>query len=270
MSQPPPRILLVNDDGADAPGLWALYDVLAGLAETAIVAPMKEQSARSHAVTIRKRMALEEIERHGRRIGYRLDGTPADCVKLALAHLFRDRIELVVSGINWGSNVGHNIVYSGTVAAAIEAAMYGVPALAVSLRDERERPAHLETAARVTECLARDILANGLPRGTVLNVNVPDVALEKIAGMTVTRQGQESFVDHFAVETDAEGKTWCANIGDERVPSTGSEHTLDDLALNKNHVSVTPLRFDLTAEALLGPLGERLARLKIGPEPGVS
>ena len=258
-----PKVLLVNDDGVDAPGLWALYREIKSIAEPVVVAPMHEQSARSHAITVRRPMALSELH-HGRQmVGYRLDGTPADCVKLALARMYRGQIALVVSGINWGGNLGHNILYSGTVAAALEAAMYGLPGLAVSLRDRVEPPAHYITAARVASRLARDILAHGLPPGVVLNVNVPNLPLHEIADTVLTRQGQEAYIDLFEITWSGNEPVWCANLGGERLPSPSSDHSFDDLALNKHQISITPIHFDLTCSAELETIGERIARLNL-------
>ena len=261
-----PKILLVNDDGADASGLWVLFDKVRAIADPVIVAPMREQSARSQAVTVRHPMALNEIERDGRAVGYRLDGTPADCVKLALARLFRDQLKMVISGINWGANVGHNILYSGTVGAALEAAMYGLPAMAVSLRDEHPSPLHLETAAHVACSLALDILAHGLPRGVILNVNVPDLPLSDVAGAVLTRQGQETYIDLFETGESDDGTRWCVNLGGERRQSPQSDHPLDDLALNERGVSITPLHFDLTSDDALDVLRERIGKLNLATE----
>jgi len=253
------KILLVNDDGADAPGLWALFEHIAAIADPVVVAPAHEQSARSHAITIRRPMALAEIERQGRKVGYRLAGTPADCVKLALAGLYRDQISLVISGINWGANVGHNILYSGTVGAALEGAIYGLPALAVSLHDDQPAPAHFDTAARVACRLAGDILAHGLPPGVILNVNVPNLPWNELLGAILTRQGRETFVDLFEIRPADDGAFSCINFGGERLPSPASEDPLDDLALNSRQVSITPLHCDLTSRGSFEALRQRIS-----------
>jgi 5'-nucleotidase len=257
------KILLVNDDGADAPGLWALFESIESVADPVVVAPLLEQSARGHAITIRQPMALSEIEYHGRKVGYRLDGTPADCVKLALANLYRGQIALVISGINWGANVGCNILYSGTVGAALEAAIYGLPAIAISLHDAHNSPAHFDTAARVARRLALDVLAHGLPPGVILNVNVPNLPLDEIPRAAVTRQGQETFVDLFEINHSDERTTWCTNFGGERLPSRASEHPVDDLALNGCLISITPLHFDLTNHTSFETLRDRFAGLSL-------
>jgi len=258
-----PNVLLVNDDGANAPGLWVLFQEIQTIGQPVVVAPFHEQSGRGHAITVRQPMRLGELEHEGRRVGYCLGGTPADCVKLALAEIYPDQIALVISGINWGANVGHNILYSGTVGAALEAAMYGLPALAVSVRDERERPAHFETAARIARRLAVDILAHGLPPGVMLNVNVPNLPLSDIAGAMVTRQGQETYIDLFEIRHSNDGSMSCANLGGERLSSRASGHPLDDLALNGRFVSITPLQFDLTSHPSLEALSERMARISL-------
>jgi len=263
MTDKTPRILLVNDDGYGAPGLWALYHRIQSIGEPVIVAPLREQSARSHAVTVRERMAVQEIEHDGRAVGYRVDGMPADCVKVALSLLYVGQMDLVISGINAGSNVGHNILYSGTVAAAIEGAMYGLPALAVSLRDDRDAPTHFDAAACVARALALDVLGHGLPPDTILNVNVPDQPLEALRGMRLTRQGKEAYIDLFELEHGPDGEVWCVNRGGERLASRPGELPLDDLTLQERYVSITPLHFDLTSAMGLETMRERLARLDL-------
>jgi len=263
-----PKILLVNDDGAEAPGLWVLFRQIETIADPVVVAPTCEQSARGHAITVRRHMALQALRHKGRTVGCQLDGTPADCVKLALAHLYRDRISMVISGINWGANVGHNILYSGTVGAALEGAMYGLPAMAVSVRDELEPPAHFDAAARVARRLAKDILQHGLPAGVVLNVNVPNLPLRDIAGTAITRQGQESYIDLFVISRSADGLRHCVNLGGRRLPSRSSEHLLDDLELNRRLISITPLHFDLTSHSMVEMLRNRIARLRLTPGRG--
>ena len=259
-----PKILLTNDDGIEAEGLWVLVHAIEAIAEPVIVAPMRERSGRSHSVTVRRDMALCEVSRNGRPIGYRLDGMPADCVKLALSRLYRDEIALVVSGINWGSNLGTSILYSGTVAAAMEAALYGVPALAVSLRDDRDAPAHYETAARVAVSLVADVLAHGLPPGVILNVNVPDLPPDEIAGTLLTRQGSEAYVDLFKTRESPDGGKWCVNVGYERIPSKPGDHPLDDLAVIDRCVSITPLHYSMTCLSAFDSLRERIDKLSFG------
>jgi 5'-nucleotidase len=260
------KILLVNDDGVEAPGLWTLYERIQSIAEPVIVAPMREQSGQSHAVTVRHPMELSTIVRSGRRVGYQLDGMPADCVKLALSKLYRNQISLVISGINPGSNAGHSVLYSGTVAAALEAVMYKHPAMAISLRDEQHKPTHFETAARVARRLALDILANGLPQGVALNVNVPDMPLREIDGVLLTRQGQESYVDLFETSDSPDGRVWCINLGTERVPSREGEHPLDDLALMQRCISVTPIHVELTSLPAIELLSDRIDNLHLTAE----
>jgi len=264
------RVLLVNDDGSDAPGLWALYREIRKIAECVVLAPMREQSGRGHAITVRQSMALEALKRGGRKVGYRLDGTPADCVKLALSRLYRGQIALVISGVNWGANVGHNILYSGTVGAALEAAMCGLPAIAVSLRDEAasggRAPTHYATAARVARNLAVAILASGLPPGVALNVNVPNLPAREIAGFGLTRQGRETYVDLFEMTRSGSpgaDTTLCTNLGGERVSSRQTSQLLDDIALNNRLISITPLHQNLTCESAIDLLREQLGRVRI-------
>lgn len=265
-----PKVLITNDDGVDAEGLWTLYHAIEPIADPVIVAPMHEQSGRSHSVTVRRQMALAELAHNGRSVGYQLDGMPADCVKLALSRLYRDQIAMVISGINWGSNLGTSILYSGTVAAALEAALYGLPAMAVSLRDDHESPGHFATAAHVAVCLAADVLAHGLPSRIILNVNVPDLPLEEIEKTVLTRQGNEAYVDLFKTHESQDGGAWCVNVGYERLPSEPGEHPVDDLAVIDRHVSITPLHFDMTNISAIDLLRHRMDRISLTPETNAS
>jgi len=255
---PLPFILLTNDDGIDSPGLAVLRETAAPLGRVEIVAPTAECSAVSHAVSIRKDLPYRRVERDGELWAHALDGTPADCVKLGLTGLFDRRPDIVLSGINPGANLGNNILYSGTVAAAREAAMYGIPAIAVSVQKSPRTPSgqpHFETAARFVASLIPLVLKHGLPKGVLLNVNVPNFPPEQIAGVVVSRQGGTMFIDE--MQPRGGNGTTCAfsNVGTVVLRSTPEEVDCDDVALTGKMISVSPLGFDLTHEAARREIG---------------
>lgn len=262
-SAPPTRpfILLTNDDGIQAEGLRVMAEALAPLADLLIVAPNTECSGQGHSITILRNMDLVPHQREGAFWGWGLCGTPADCVKVALTMLAKDRpVDLVISGINRGQNAGINVLYSGTAAAAREAAVLGRPAIAMSLYYQDENHTPFETAARVGVEIARMVLRHGLPRGVMLNVNVPPVRYEELKGWEVTRMGNSGYYDEFHhVPPDEERHASYRNIGTEWFASTPEADDTDDAALMKGCVSITPLHFDLTAYEFLRPLHHWLA-----------
>jgi 5'-nucleotidase len=258
-----PHVLLVNDDGIEAPGLAAMAAALAPLADLTIVAPRHEQSGMSHALTILKDLHLERYLRDGRHWGWALAGTPVDCVKVALVDMKHARpIDVVVSGINRGQNTGIDILYSGTVAAAREASVIGLPSIAVSLlyRDPNHLP--FDVAARVGVEVFQRVLRRGLPRGVLLNVNVPPIAYDAIRGRRVTRMGNAFYEDLYIrledeIERDADDPNQPGlrqNVGKTRLPSHPPADDLDDHALADDCVSITPLQVDLTANGFLPEL----------------
>jgi 5'-nucleotidase len=222
------RILLTNDDGFDAPGLQSLIQGLAPLGALLVVAPESERSATAHGICVHRpcRLMRRQLPVAGSE-AFSLDANPADCVKWAFSsHCVGDLPDLVVSGINRGQNAGHNVIYSGTVAAALEAAMHGVPSMAISLAARREEEADFEVAAAFARHLAPQILEAKIPPGVMLNVNVPNLPRERIRGVAWTRQGHARFTDRFeALPRDnppdkaANGTQILRNIGDAMVIS---------------------------------------------------
>ena len=193
-----PFILLTNDDGIQAEGLRIMAEALAPHADLLIVAPNTECSGQGHSITILRSMDLVPHQQGGAFWGWGLCGTPADCVKVALTMLARERpVDLVISGINRGQNAGINVLYSGTAAAAREAAMLGYPAIAMSLYYQDENHTPYATAARVGVEVLRMVLRHALPRGVMLNVNVPPVPYEELKGWEVTRMGNSGYYDLF-------------------------------------------------------------------------
>jgi len=247
------HILLSNDDGINAPGLNALYNEISRIAEVTVVAPTQERSAVGHAISVYNDLALVEKKINGTTWGYGLEGTPADCVKFAVTRLMKRPPNLVISGINRGQNTGNSILYSGTVAAAIEAAMFGLPAMAVSLAALPPLVPYFDYAARFSVRLARLLLNRNLPLGVLLNVNVPNLKKEQIKGVVISRQGKSMFQDFFEHNGERNGIPSYRNIGGKMLPSP-DEKDFDDIALKQSKISITPLHYDLTCHALRNKL----------------
>lgn len=238
-----PLILVTNDDGIRAPGLRLLAEALAPLGRVEVYAPEGQQSAVGHSVSLHKPLRVNQLEPGW----HMVDGTPTDCVMLAVRRLLGQRPDLVVSGVNAGANLGDDVTYSGTVAGAYEGMLLGVPAIAVS--DVSYRPQHLATAAQVGASVARYVLANGLPEDTTLNVNVPDVPHEALAGLAVTRMGRRNYHDEIVRREDPRGGVYYWIGGDE--PAHIQESGTDFEAIEQGKVSVTPLHRDVTHHAVL-------------------
>jgi len=247
----PVVILVCNDDGINAAGIRALEAVLSPLGEVWVVAPDRQQSAASHSLSLHRPLRVEE---DGPR-RYAVDGTPTDCVNLAINGILPERPVLVASGINHGANLGDDITYSGTVSAAIEGTLLGVPSFAVSLmaRDARDG-ADFAVAAEFAARLAKAILETGLPRDTLLNVNVPALPSSHVRGYAVTRQGRRRYGDVIVEKVDPRGKKYYWIGGDDLgfVPEEGTDCT----ATAGGYISVTPLHLDLTNYASLPRIGE--------------
>jgi 5'-nucleotidase len=232
------NLLVTNDDGIHAPALEALRRSLADLGTVTIVAPDRDQSATSHSLTLHRPL---RIHRHDE-TRYSVDGTPTDCVLIAYHGLLRSRPDLVVSGINQGPNMGEDVFYSGTVAAAIEGAMQGVPAIACSLVN-RETD-HYEEAARFIRDLAAELMERGAAGKQVLNVNLPDRPWNEIRGVRYTRLGSRVYSDTLIQKTDPRGRAYYWIGG--REPVWQSDEGTDFQAVSEGFVSVTPLSLDLT------------------------
>jgi 5'-nucleotidase len=229
-----------------APGLAALAAAIDAVGEVVIVAPDRGRSAVGHAVTMTEPLrAWRDGDADGREV-YVVDGTPADCVKIGVKALLDGRPDAVVSGINLGGNAGVNVIYSGTVSAATEATILGIPGIAVSL-DTFTDP-DFGPAARVAAAVTAKVLAEGLPPGVLLNVNVPAVPLEEIAGFRITRQSGAVMEDRYEERLDPRGRRyfWLAA---ERMVGPAPKEDEDISALNENYVSITPIHYDLTNDA---------------------
>jgi 5'-nucleotidase len=254
MSQSLPSILVTNDDGISAPGLHRLARELSGVGEVTIIAPDREQSAASHALTLHRPL---RVNRQGERL-YSVDGTPTDCVNLGILNLLTARPDLVVSGINRGMNLGDDITYSGTVAAAFEGTLLGVPAFAVS-QEVRNGEAAFEEAARYAALLARRLLEKPLPPGTLMNMNVPR---SRPKGTRLTRQGRRTYHQGVVERTDPSGRQyyWLGGIP----PQWDEDPESDFAAIREGFVSLTPLHLDLTHYPLLSELRQSGLDLHLG------
>ena len=245
-----PLILLTNDDGIGAPGLYALVREIRKTADAVVVAPASERSAVGHAITISTPLRVVEYERDGTFFGYAVKGTPADCVKIAVWALLKRRPDAVVSGINLGPNTGINTIYSGTVSAATEGALLSIPSFAVSLATYH-RP-DFRYAAKFARKLVKVLLREGLPPGVYLNVNVPACPEREVQGVRITRQGMALYREEFDRRTDPQGRVYYWLTGQK--VNKEKESNVDDGAILSKCVSVTPVHYDLTKYECIEPL----------------
>ncbi|MDY6942413.1 MAG: 5'/3'-nucleotidase SurE [Pseudomonadota bacterium] len=232
------RILLSNDDGCQARGLRVLCEGLSEIADVIVVAPDRNRSGASNSLTLNRPLRVHE----GPNNVSCVDGTPTDCVHLAITGLLDELPDMVVSGINAGANMGDDVLYSGTVAAAVEGRFLGLPAIAVSLVSEN--PCHYETAAEVVKKLVLRLRVNPLPADTILNVNVPDLPMDQIRGVVATRLGRRHRAERVIKSHDPRGLPiyWVGPAGAEADAGPGTDfHAVADAA-----VSVTPVQVDLT------------------------
>jgi 5'-nucleotidase len=236
------RVLLTNDDGIHARGLWALYKQFAGEHEVTVIAPDRERSAVGHGITLNEPLRSTYVRVNGDYKGYAVSGTPADCIKLGVLEILDERPDIVISGINQGINVGANINYSGTVAAAKEASLYGMTAIAVSIQGTDTK--RFEDTAYFIEALSKKAFENGLPFGTFLNVNIPNMPVKKTAGLRFSRQGVKLFSEYFEKRIDPRNRTYYWQ-GSDSMPLDQSPH-LDSADICDNFISITPIKCDMT------------------------
>jgi 5'-nucleotidase len=247
------KILLSNDDGYRSPGLQVLADELRRFGELTVVAPDRDRSGASNSLTLDVPIRAERLEN-----GFiRVNGTPTDCVHLAITGLLDREPDLVVAGINHGPNLGDDVIYSGTVAAATEGRFLGLPALAISI--DAHEPQHLATAAAVAARLIAALGDNAMAASTILNVNVPDIALSELRGIRATRLGHRHKAEPIERILDPRGRPmfWVGPAGPEQDAGEGT----DFHALRHGYVSVTPLKVDLTRHEAVEPLGRWLETL---------
>lgn len=247
------RILISNDDGYQARGIIRLASVLGEMAEVIVVAPDQDRSGASNSLTLRRPLY---VTRHENGF-YSVEGTPTDCVHLAITGLLDDDPDMVVSGINAGANLGDDVLYSGTVAAAMEGRFLGLPALAISLASVT--PQHFGSAARVARRLIERLREDPLPADTILNVNVPDRSWEELAGFQATRLGHRHKSEPVLKDTDPRGHDifWVGPAGPEQDAGPGT----DFHAVRSGHVSITPIQVDLTRYTALEQVADWLESL---------
>ena len=236
------QILLTNDDGIFAPGLAAIYKQLARLGDVMVVAPADSKSGASHSVTFTEPLVCNKIEIEGQFSGFSVDGSPADCVKLAFMQLCEKKPDLLVAGINCGANAGINVYYSGTVAAAMEGAFLNIPAVAMSM--ERDNPQDFETAAEYCFEILKKLLPVG-PR-EVININIPQLSKGKPKGIRVVPQSNEGFQEYYIRQTNELGQTLFQLAGTLTHAQSANAGNTDTASLAQGYITVTVLNPDMT------------------------
>ncbi|MBI5814958.1 MAG: 5'/3'-nucleotidase SurE [Nitrospinae bacterium] len=245
------KILLTNDDGINAKGIEAMCQALRGIGDVTVVAPETEMSAVGHAITLTDPLRVRRVMRNGQFFGSAINGTPADCVKIAVRALLDTKPDIVVSGINQGQNVATNVIYSGTVSAATEGMILGIPAVAVSLASFTSRD--FSAAAEYGVKVVKKVVEKGLPADTLLNVNVPALPPGDIKGVKVCRMGMSRFVEAFERRVDPRQNDYYWQGG---AMSTSPEDAGADISLlDAGYVTVTPIHFDLTKYDFMDELG---------------
>ena len=250
------KILLTNDDGIHAPGLISLHRELSEDYDLSVVAPESEMSAVGHSITLASPLRVREVYKNGAFFGYGVNGTPADCVKIAVQEILKSPPDIIISGINMGANVGVNVLYSGTVSAATEGAFLGINSAALSL-DSRKDP-DFRFSAHFSREIIRFIAKNGLMKGTALNVNIPAVPEEKIKGVSITHQGIGRYKESFERRIDPRGNVYYWLSGETPVEEENPDADVN--ALKDAKITITPVTYDLTCREEL----ERLRALRFG------
>ncbi|OGX33435.1 MAG: 5'/3'-nucleotidase SurE [Omnitrophica WOR_2 bacterium RIFCSPLOWO2_02_FULL_50_19] len=255
------RILLTNDDGIYSQGILALHKKIRSLGEVTVVAPDAERSAQGHAITLSVPLRVNEVRRDGKFFGHAISGTPADCVKIALMSIMKNKKpDLIISGVNRGPNLGVNVLYSGTVSGATEGAILGVPSFAVSLNSFKWE--NFQAAVDFSHKLAKMMLDKKLPVNTLLNVNVPALPKSKIKGVRITRQGMSTFYKEDYDRREDPNRRVYYWLCSYKAAVSGDE-LVDAVAVRDGHISITPLHYDMTDYKdleILSDAGKRLFR----------
>ncbi|PKP26899.1 MAG: 5'/3'-nucleotidase SurE [Bacteroidetes bacterium HGW-Bacteroidetes-2] len=245
MTKKKPLILVTNDDGISAPGIRALIAIMKEIGNVIVVAPDKPQSAMGHAITINNTLYINKINIDDDvQEEYSCSGTPVDCIKLAVHEILKRKPDLCVSGINHGSNSSINVIYSGTMSAALEAGMEGIPAIGFSLLDYAW-DADFESSRTFIKKITLEALKNGLPKGVILNVNIPKLTKEKIKGIKVCRQANARWEETFDKRTNPQGRDYYWLTGEFVNEDKGND--TDEAALENGFISIVPVQYDLTA-----------------------
>ena len=250
-----PSILITNDDGIDSSGIYALWQAMCEIGNPIIVAPSKEQSAASHSITLNRPLNVKYISRNCGFKGWSVNGTPADCTKLGVKTILDQKPDLIISGINQGANLGVNLIYSGTLSAATEGALLGIPSIAISLASFNTDDYRASKIVAIE--MAKYLLKNKVPKGTLLNVNVPYGNPEDIKGKRITRQGNQYFKDEFEKRTDPRKNTYYWIKGE--LIDNDSSIDYDGKAIADNYISITPINFNLTNESYFNELNKQIS-----------
>lgn len=250
------HILVTNDDGVTAPGLLALAQAMKPLGEISVLAPNRNWTAGGHVKTLHRPLRVHEVLLDDGTPALASDGAPSDCVALATLGLIEEKIDLVVSGINPNANVGHDITYSGTVTAAMEAVISGIPGIGFSLDspDKQQEQLDYDAAGKVAQRIVRTALNRGLDKDLLLNVNIPYLPFDELSGIRITRQGMRVYRDELDARVDPRGRPyyWIGGDWPTGIPDEGT----DIGALAQGYVSVTPVQLDLTDHDRLHTLSE--------------
>ncbi len=243
-----PLILVTNDDGITAPGIRALAEAMKELGDVVVIAPDKPQSGVGHAITINATLRINKTKIHNVKEEYGISGTPVDCVKMALNKILPRKPDLCVSGINHGSNISINVIYSGTMSAAIEGAIDGIPSAGFSLMDY-SIDADFSASKEIAKTICSVILSRGLPKDVCLNVNIPPLHVSEIKGIRVCRQAKASWMEKFDERKDPSGHPyyWLVNYEEEKTDT-------DVWAVKNNFVSVVPVQFDMTGYSAISSM----------------
>ena len=242
-----PKILITNDDGILSKGIFALWEAMEEVGETYVVAPSSEKSASSHSITLSEPLRVKFLEQKNGFKGWSISGTPVDCVKIAIKTIMKEAPDLLISGINRGANLGTNIIYSGTVSAASEGTMLGIPSIAISLASFENN--NYESAIIYAKKIIMHVLNHGLPVDTLLNVNIPNCDYHKINGIKITKQGGQRFIDEYEERTDPRNGSYYWIKG--QMKNDDNSIDFDGKAIKENFVSITPINYKLTNELYL-------------------
>lgn len=249
MKKTKPLILVTNDDGITAPGIAALVEVMKTLGDVVIVAPDKAQSGMGHAITINSTLRIQKSTIYGVKEEYSCTGTPVDCVKVAVNKILPRKPDLCVSGINHGANMSINVIYSGTMSAAVEGAIESIPSIGFSLLDYSIE-ADFTASKKIVKTIAQKVLKSGLPKDVCLNVNIPKLNYDLIKGIKVCRQARANWIEEFDERVDPSGRPYFWLTGKFDNYDAGKKDT-DVWALENNYVSVVPTQFDMTAHTAI-------------------
>jgi 5'-nucleotidase len=247
-----PLILVTNDDGITSPGIYALVEAVREIGDVVVIAPDKPQSGVGHAITINATLRLNKTNYHKVKEEYSLSGTPVDCVKMATDKILKRKPDLCVSGINHGSNISINVIYSGTMSAAIEGAIDGIPSVGFSLMDYSIN-ADFSASKEIVKIIVKNVLAKGLPKNICLNVNIPTLHISEIKGIKMCRQANASWKEKFEERKDPSGSSYYWLTG-EFIDLEKEKKDTDVWAARNNYVSVVPVQYDLTAYGAISSL----------------